>query len=496
MNKILRNQQGAAILTVLLTFLTLFILLSAIVIMSVINSETTITTSNYSKAYYITESTLNKRIAEVDSLFHTLAESNPTESNMFALLEEEFANMPSEVTFESTSDNDYATLSFVASDGSEDYPDYLFYKVIVTGTVNGVSRTLTKEIGFSYSMGGPGYVIGKAVLTQRGMTIGNQNSTIKGPIASNVLDNTTIDIKSTQSYVDMAFVPAGRTSAVKNPSRIGNRITEVASPFIFPVINYPTIPSTTPVTVTIPAFVNSKATVSVTGYSYMENMNVAQGQTLVINLGSRGTASTRKMLRVKNINVSGNIRVIGTGRLLLVFEYGKGTLTMGSKFNVCGEVVGSCVAADPDYTKFLFYLKTPFVTKGDLGNYPKLVFSNLQLFYGSVLAEQVDIEVKSSNFKGHIVSGGNTVNFSANAEIKRALFYAPFATITIDSNAVLSGSLVGNYFSVANPQTVVTYLEVDKESFPFSIDFPTTQAADYVPGRTDIITGPLLEQTP
>ena len=91
------------------------------------------------------------------------------------------------------------------------------------------------------------------------------------------------------------------------------------------------------------------------------------------------------------------------------------------------------------------------------------------------------------------MTSGNTVNFSANAVIKRALFYAPFATITIDSNAVLSGSLVGNYFSVANPQTVVTYLEVEKESFPFSIDFPTTTATEYVPGITDIIQGPIQE---
>jgi len=494
MRKVLNNQKGVALMTVLLTFLTLFILLSAIVMMSMSNSATTLKASNYSKAYYITESTLNKRMAEVHSLFYTLADSNPTSTDMFALLEEEFANLPMTVTFPNTSDNDSATITFVPSDGSVDYPDYLFYEISVTGTVNGVSRTLTKEVGFSYSMGGPGYIIGKAVLTQRGMIIGNQNSTINGPIASNVLDNTSIDIRSTQAGVSMVYVPVGRVSAISSLTRIGSRYTEVAMPFIFPVINYPAIPTTTPITVTIPAFVNNQATISVSTYSYMENMTVAQGQTLIINLGARGTASTRKMLRVKNINVSGNIRVIGTGRLLLVFEYGKGTLTMGSKFNVCGEVVGSCTAADPDYTKFLFYLKTPFVTKGDLANYPKLVFSNLQLFYGSLLAEQVDIEVKSSNFKGHIVSGGNTVNFSANATIKRALFYAPFATITIDSNAVLSGSLVGNYFSVSNPQTVVTYLEVPKESFPFQIDFPTTTTSDYVPGSTDIIEGPTVEQ--
>lgn len=489
-----QNQKGIAMLTVLLTFLSLFILLSAIVFMSISNSETTIKASNFSKAYYVTESSMNKRMAEIETFFYSLADSNPNPADLFVLLEEEFNSLPTTVTFDETADNDSATFTLIATEGSQDYPNYVFYEVIVTGTVNGVSRTLAKEVGFSYTQGGPGYIIGKAVLTQRGMIIGSQNSTIIGPIASNLLDNTTINLKSTQTQINMAYVPTGKTSFVQNPTRIGNRITEVAMPFIFPVINYPIIPSTTPITITVPAFVNNKATINVTGYSTITNLNIAQGQTLIINLGSRGTSATRKMLVVKNMNVSGNIRVIGTGRLLMVFEYGKGTMTLGSKFNVCGEVVGSCTAADPDYTKFLFYLKTPLVTKGDFANYPKLVFSNLQLFYGSLLAEYVDVEVKSSNFKGHIVTSGNTISFSANAVIKRALFYAPFATITIDSNAVLSGSLVGDYFSIANPQTVVTYLEVPKESFPFSIDFPTTTTADYVPGATDIIEGPIQER--
>lgn len=491
MNATVKNKQGIALLTVMLTFLSLFILLSAIVYLSISNANNTVTTNNYSKAYYIAESTLNKRLAEIDAIFHTIAESNPNANDLYTLLENDLNLLPAQMSFDQTTDDDSATVSFVASEGSNDYPNYLFYKIMATGTVNGISRTLSKEIGFSYTQGGPGLIIGKAVLTQRGMIIGNQNSTVIGPLASNLLDNTIMDIKSTQTQVTMAFVPSGKSSFVQNPSRIGNRITQVASPFIFPVINYPVIPTSTPIQVPTITFSNNKATINVFGYSTLENMNIAQGQTLIVNLGTKGTSATRKILRVKNINVSGNIRVIGTGRLLMVFEYGKGTLTMGSKFNVCGDAIGSCVAADPDYTKFLFYLKTPYVAKGDVANYPKLVFSNLQLFYGSLLAEQVDVEVKSSNFKGHIVTGGNTVNFSANAFIKKALFYAPFADITIDSNAVLSGSLVANTFTIANPQTVVQYVEVDKESFPFSIDFPTTTTTDYIPGSTDIIEGPI-----
>ncbi len=494
MRKPLQNKKGIAILTVMLTFLCMFILLSAIVFMSVQNSETTLKETNFSKAYYVAESALNKRMSEVSSLFYTLAASKQEQADLFIKLEAEFNKLPSSLTFPSTQDNDSAILTFVASNGSDDYPNYLFYKVVVKATVNGVSRTLAKEVGFNYVKGGQAYIIGKAVLTQRGILIGDQSSQVIGPVASNLLDNTTIDFNKRQDSIKTsAFVPTGKTSFVINPNNIGNRVYEVADPFIFPVINYPLIPATSAILISPYTFTNNKATISVTGYSHLEDMNVAQGQTLIINLGSRGTAATKKMLTVKNMNVSGNIRVIGTGRLLLVFEYGKGTMTLGSKFNVCGEALGSCVEADPDYTKFLFYLKTPLVSKADTANYPKLVFSNLQLFYGSLLAEYVDVEVKSSNFKGHIVTSGKTVNFSANSTIKQALFYAPFAKITIDSNAILSGSLVGDSFTISNPQTLVTYMEVNKESFPFSIDFPQTGEVGEVPAVTDIIEGPLLE---
>jgi hypothetical protein len=143
----------------------------------------------------------------------------------------------------------------------------------------------------------------------------------------------------------------------------------------------------------------------------------------------------------------------------------------------------------PDYTKFLFYLRTTNVTNGDFAAYPKLAFSNLQIFYGSLLGEYVNVEVKSSNFKGHIVTSGKLIDFTANSIIHEVLFYAPFADITIGANAVLSGSLVGNTFRISNPQTRVSYIEVKKESFPFTIDFPVTETSNYVPGVAEIIEG-------
>ena len=490
------NRQGVALITVMIAFLTLFILIGMIVMMTLSNQRTSIQTNDYTKAYYIAESGLNIRIQAIKEEFQALAETRVGPDDLFIKLEQNVALMASTIIFTETSDDDKANLSFEPIDNNELYPSHVFYKVTSIGTVNGTSQTISKELGFKYIAGGPGLVIGKAILTQRNISIGEQSSVVKGPIGSNLLDNSTINFNGkTQPDIPRVYVPKGKTSSIITADKIGDRVTEVDNLYVFPTIVYPTIPTTTPKTIPAYTFTNNQATINVFEYSYLENMNVADGQTLIIDLGTRGTASSRKMLVVKNMNVSGNIRVIGTGRLLLIFDYSKGTMTLGPKFNVCGNVTGSCLTENPDYTKFLFYLKTPTVTQNDLASYKNLNFSNLQLFYGSILGEYVNIEVKSGNFKGHIVTAGKTINFSSNSVIQQVLFYAPFADIIIDSNAVLSGSLVGNNFIIRNPQTLVTYIEVGKETFPFTIDFPVTETSgENLPGTAEVIEGGIIAQ--
>jgi len=487
------NNKGVALITVLLIFLTLTVLIGAMVMSSLSNQSTTIQTNDFSKSYYIAETGLNLRSAQIEQIFYDIVEDNPDPNDLFIQFENAVRALPNTIDFPNTDDDDSVTLSFTASGTNYDYPDHNFYTLTSTSNVNGLSRTLSKEFGYLYTSSGPGLIIGKAVLTQRNMSIGEQGSIVIGPIASNLLDNTSINLNNTtQNGINMVYVPSGKTGNVINPDKVGNRITEVASPYIFPIIKYPSIPTTTPITISPYTFTNNKASINVYEYSYLENLTSADGQILTVNLGTRGTANSRKILRVKNINMSGGLRVLGTGRLLLIYDYGVGTMTLGPKFNVCGNVVGSCLDENPDYTKFLFYLKTSNVTSGNFAAYPTLTFENQQIFYGSILGEFANIAIKSSNFKGHIVTAGQKIDFTSNSVIHEVLFYAPFADITISSNAVLTGSLVGNTFTISNPQTKVTYIEVKKETFPFTIDFPVTETSTYVPGNAEIIEGGII----
>jgi len=496
MGKTVKNEKGMAIITVLITFLTIFILLAAITMLAVNNQATTKKSNDYSKAYYVAESALNIRTTLINQMFQNLAIANQTSNLLFSTLEYDYSTLPIVLSFPETSENDSAvvTLTKVTAENSL-YPTYVFYKFTSKGTVNGVSRSLSKEVGFGYIKGGPGFIIGKAILTQRSMVF--SNGLVVGPVASNVLDGTTISIKSLQAKISEVLIPTGRTTAVLDPTKV-TKITEVPKNFLFPIIEPPLIPTTQPIVIAPPTYVNDSATINVSSFSYLENLTMAGGQTLIIDLGSKGTSLSKKILKVKNINASGNIRVIGTGRLLLVFEYGPGTLTLGSKFTVCGNVVGRCpdIGEESDFTKFLFYLKTPNVTAGDIANYRTLEFGNLQWFHGSILGQYVNVSVKSSNFRGHIVTSGNTVDFAANATINQTLFYAPFAKVTIGSNSHLLGSIVANTFEMSSPDTIVKYIEVNRENFPFTISFP--EGYDLVsgydlPGNAIVIEGNVTE---
>ena len=237
--KHIQNKNGVALITVLLAFLTLFILIGAMVMSSLTNQDTTIQANDYSKSYYI-------------------AETNPDPNDLFINFEQAVNALTNTISFTETADNDFATLTFVESDTNIDYPEYVFYTLTSVGSVNGISRTISKEFGYKYTRGGPGLIIGKAVLTQRNMSIGEQGSIIVGPIASNLLDGTSIDLNNTtQNDINMVFVPTGRTSSVINPTKVNNRITEVATPYVFPTIVYPTIPTSTPLTISPYTFTNN-----------------------------------------------------------------------------------------------------------------------------------------------------------------------------------------------------------------------------------------------
>ena len=187
--------------------------------------------------------------------------------DLFTQLEQKVSAMPSVMTFSETTDDDQASLSFEAIDGNELYPSHIFYRVTSIGTVNGTSQTIRKELGFKYIAGGPGLVIGKAILTQRNISIGEQSSVVKGPIGSNLLDESTINFNGkTQSDIPMAYVPTGKTSSIITADKIGNRVTEVSTAYVFPTIIYPTIPTTTPKTVPAYTFTNNQATINVFEY--------------------------------------------------------------------------------------------------------------------------------------------------------------------------------------------------------------------------------------
>ena len=124
------NRKGVALMTVMIAFLTLFILLGMIVMMTLSNQNTSMKTNDYTKAYYIAESGLNIRIQAIKDEFQALASKNIGADDLFIQLEQKVSAMSSTITFSETTDDDHASLSFTAIENNELFPNHLFYKVI------------------------------------------------------------------------------------------------------------------------------------------------------------------------------------------------------------------------------------------------------------------------------------------------------------------------------------------------------------------------------
>ena len=122
------NRKGIALITVMIAFLTLFILLGMIAMMTLSNQSTSIKTNDYTKAYYIAESGLNIRVQAIKDEFQALADKNIGPDDLFTQLEQKVSAMPSVMTFSETTDDDQASLSFEAIDGNELYPSHIFYR--------------------------------------------------------------------------------------------------------------------------------------------------------------------------------------------------------------------------------------------------------------------------------------------------------------------------------------------------------------------------------
>jgi hypothetical protein len=534
----LRNEKGVALITVVMIFLVLVIMLGGAMYAAVVNQRNAILANEHTESYYVAESGINLRIAQLEDFLlnpDLYVGYDPRVTTMQDYLGSIVADL--NTTRILTLGNGNTADVYVT--GPIENPDLLgayVYKIRSTGTVDDVSRTLEVELILYMTYGedspmdkaiisrgsiimyqGNGIIKGGVFTNGEGLPIRYQGKTVTGPILElgdkDELNNTTLlPLKNGDGYCDnivgmawpVAFPPTvlelhknqtGPGTCLDNTPRTNEPLR------IFPPVVTPAFPTRLKTVtmdannvITLPDL--RKEPTSYDGY-YIDTLNISANVT--IKLGSFGYSTQLKRLVVGNITTTsqGRLNVEGTGRLMVMRSMTKANTPSNSlQWNANVYVQGNNPA------KFILVLDTPeaaipstnaagSVNTGsdDPSFNPLFSFANGVIFTGSILSENVDYALTNVIFKGYLITNGGDISVTSNTVASEPdipiWIYAPIAHVTLGSNAVLYGSVMSKAVELSAASSGVIYKDMPPSTQVFNYLF-------YAPPETGGGTAPNL----
>lgn len=528
-NTLLRNEKGIALITVVMIFLVLVIMLGGAMFAAVVNQQNAILANEHTESYYVAESGINLRIAQLEDFLlnpDLYVGFDPKITTMQAYLGE-IADDLNESNIITLGNGNTANV-FVT--GPIENPDLLgayVYKIRSVGTVDDVSRTLEVEL-ILYMTYGNDSPMDKAIISRGSIVMYQGNGIIRGGVFTNgeglpilyqgkTVTGPILELGDVDNYKNDKDLPYDQWTYLKNGDGICDNIAGMAWPVEFP----PTIldlhkNQTGPGTcldnalqtneplrrfppVVTPAFPKILKTVemgadgvitlpdlrkeptSYDGY-FIDTLNISSNVT--IKLGSFGYSTQLKRLVVGKINTTsqGKLTIEGTGRLMLMRSMTIANTPSNSlQWNANVYVQGNNPA------KFILVLDTPGAaipstnaagsvnTGSDDPTFnPLFSFANGVIFTGSILSENVDYALTNVTFKGYLITNGGDITITSNTVASEPdipiWIYAPIAHVTLGSNAVLYGSVMSKVVELSAASSGVIYKDMP----------PSTQVFNYL----------------
>ena len=469
----IKNNKGVALVTVVLIFLVLVILLAGVMFASVSNQKNAVLSKEHTSAYYVAESGLNLTVQKIDEYLE-LNNSSNIPSNQYATFISDLN------TFILALNGTSGTLSGISPNGtytiSATSPSTYTYRLRATGTVAGVSRTIEGMFSFEAIFADKA----KAVVAKSTISMAN-NATIIGPIAS------TLSVPG--SYIDVhgcdigeVYYPQPTTSTVKiNDSNCTPKIDRIdIDPITFNTFTLPTYYSSSD----LRAVVRTGNTYTFTDLNGKQGYYLASlpSTDMVFNLGSGSPTRTVK-LYIGDVVTSnsgyldvGNISVIGDGNLMTLITVDRTDTSGNPKFNFIWD--GNVNVGTTNLIKFQLVIRKG--TGYNTGINPVFSIPNSYEFIGSVMGDQVNVELGNLNYKGFIATLGNKVTFTSNAYISGPMWiYAPNADVSMESNSQIFGSIIANSVSLTSG-AMLTY-KTYTGSIPFELNLPEFEGGAPVP---------------
>ncbi|MEH7176391.1 PilX N-terminal domain-containing pilus assembly protein [Neobacillus vireti] len=446
------NEQGMALVAVLMVVVVVSIMGVSMMGLTASNLKMSTGERNHQSTYYIAESGANLLMSEVTKKvqeaytasktregFYALAKTKFTENNYFA--EQNLSSF--EKAFGEQPNANYRLQEVNAENGQ--------YKIISKGTIDNRTRTVEQEINLRWSMAFPK----TAVFVDSTITVDSGSAIINGSIGTNSTAEDAITLQDPGSIQIGAEIIVGPNAPnqgkdVVNISYSNIKVLEEKIPLDLkefksaPTLQYPETVriyrGTTPIDIQVRnnngdlpinqgndsvSNLTISDTMLVNNAMVLNDLKIYDKNTLNINIAENKNVE----LYVNSLDVSGTLNIVGGGKLSI---YVGGNLTFHN--GVINEIT-----ANRD--KLSIYLKKSTTST------PKIVTASSTPtgINCSIFAEDATFDFTGGTFRGKFVTGG---------------------AVTIGGNNIIEGAIVAESLHLKGNSTI-TFIENDHIALPF-----------------------------
>jgi type II secretory pathway pseudopilin PulG len=431
--KMMKNEQGMALVTVLLVFVVVSVLGLSLMGMAASNLKMSTGERNNESSYYIAESGVTHILEEVRTksagFYNTI--TNPT--NFFDKFEDDFMvgtdNLPSFEQFDTSfGQNPSAKIRLDRIDHNPDTSDVREYMITSEGIIGNRSRIVEKRITVKW--------IPKKVVI---------------PEDTAIVVNSSIELKNAKIIGSIGVYATLDSILTGNGDKTEITGDEFATPVKIPLPPFPAFPAAPGTTDFI---ANSNSTLSLTtDVTSYNNFIVRPSNGKITNL-TIDVGNTNKSIVINNFNIDGKITIIGTGKL---------NIYIARDFIISSTSIINNV---DQITQLEIFLKGSGVPSN-----PKNIENWRWKLYGSIFAEDANINPFQNNegIQGNIITGGKLVDQlkGTENEVPRLLF-TPYASFTVD--APFRGIIIANSLVLNGYNNGITFEDV--ENTDISTYFP------------------------
>ena len=425
--KSLNNENGVALIVVLLVLVVISILGISLMGLASTNVKMSSGDRDTQSSFYIAESGVTYRMSLIEPKLKEAYGLAMTGSDFFTRVNSamELGTVKEYKDFEQTSGGQpvaYTTIEQVPSSTPISYS--YDYKVTSVGKINNRTRKVVKVFHVSWK-------------PRTSVTI--PADTVLFVKDSLVLKNVPVD-GSIGTSGTMSEVTLNGSKAIVT----GNIYTNVSTP-----LNIPEFPVFTVTNSNNYSFSTTDQTLTMDRDLAFNTLTVNSGQTLTIDVGNYN-----KSLVLNNLNVYGKIKVVGTGKLSFYLK--NITMGPGSVIGTAGNIVGT----DNNIEKIYVFLE------GTTTNINGKI-------YGSMYAKNADIVVdpaKGKGVLGHIITGGFNISYLSNDNSVPKMIYAPNASVSI--NTSFSGSIIAKSLTSSgnDDNFIFKFVQINYDNSPLFVD--------------------------